>query len=97
MPPTENSKVLVQPITRSWTCVDPVCGVTLHVQRTGLALMPETACPLYSLQGLEKEQAHKESCSEDYTRGVTKIGHLVFTSAFPRRSMCVCVPKRSYM
>ena len=43
--------VLVEPITRSWTFTDATSGATLHVQRTGLALMPESACPLYSLQG----------------------------------------------
>ena len=43
--------VLVEPITRSWTFTDPTSGATLHVQRTGLPLMPEPACPLYSLQG----------------------------------------------
>ena len=43
--------VLVEPITRSWTFADPVSGATLHAQRTQLALMPEPACPLYSLQG----------------------------------------------
>ena len=43
--------VLVQPICRTWTFAHPVTGVTLEVQRTQLPLMPEAACPLYSLQG----------------------------------------------
>ena len=51
IPKTEHSKVLVEPITRSWTFTDPISGTTMHVQRTGLPLMPEPACPLYSLQG----------------------------------------------
>ena len=51
IPETEHSKVLVEPITRSWTFTDPISGTTMHVQRTGLPLMPEPACPLYSLQG----------------------------------------------
>ena len=43
--------VLVEPITRSWSFTDSTSGATLQVQRTGLALMPEAACPLHSLQG----------------------------------------------
>ena len=43
--------VLVQPIARIWTFVDPVTRSTLKVQRTQLPLMPAPACPLYSLQG----------------------------------------------
>ena len=44
--------VLVQPIARKWTFTDPVTGVTFQVDRTQLPLMPEAACPLYSLQGM---------------------------------------------
>ena len=43
--------VLVQPLSRKWTFSDPVSKVTFQVQRTQLPLMPEAACPLYSLQG----------------------------------------------
>ena len=43
--------VLVQPLTKKWTYSDPVTGISLTVQRTQLPLMPEAACPLYSLQG----------------------------------------------
>ena len=43
--------VLVQPLCRPWTFTDPVTGATLNVKRTQLPLMPEAACPLYSLQG----------------------------------------------
>jgi len=43
--------VLVQPLCRQWTFTDPVTGFTFQVQRTQLPLMPEAACPLYSLQG----------------------------------------------
>jgi hypothetical protein len=43
--------VLVQPICRTWTFADPITGITFQVQRTQLPLMPEAACPLYSLQG----------------------------------------------
>ena len=43
--------ILVQPLCRTWTFTDPVTGRTLQVQRTQLPLMPEPACPLYSLQG----------------------------------------------
>ena len=43
--------VLVQPLCRQWTFTDPVTGFIFQVQRTQLPLMPEPACPLYSLQG----------------------------------------------
>ena len=43
--------VLVQPLCRSWTFSDPLTGATLSMRRTQLPLMPEPACPLYSLQG----------------------------------------------
>ena len=43
--------VLVEPMSRQWTFTDPVTGITFQVQRTQLPLMPEAACPLYSLQG----------------------------------------------
>ena len=36
---------------KQWTFTDPVTGFTFQVQRTQLPLMPEAACPLYSLQG----------------------------------------------
>ena len=41
----------MQPLCRQWTFTDPVTGFTFQVQRTQLPLMPEAACPLYSLQG----------------------------------------------
>ena len=44
--------ILVQPLGRQWSFTDPVTGRTLQVQRTQLPLMPESACPLYSLQGM---------------------------------------------
>ena len=37
---------------KSWTFTDPVAGATLTVSRTQLPLMPASACPLYSLQGM---------------------------------------------
>ena len=43
--------VLVQPLCRKWTFMDPVTGFAFQVQRTQLPLMPEASCPLYSLQG----------------------------------------------
>ena len=43
--------VLIEPICRSWTFTDPITGAALKVSRTQLPLMPEGACPLYSLQG----------------------------------------------
>ena len=43
--------VLVQPLCRQWTFTDPVTRIAFQVQRTQLPLMPEAACPLYSLQG----------------------------------------------
>jgi hypothetical protein len=43
--------VLVEPIRRTWTFTDPSTGATIKVSRTQLPLMPESACPLYSLQG----------------------------------------------
>ena len=43
--------ILVQPLCRQWTFTDPVTGFVFEVQRTQLPLMPEPACPLYSLQG----------------------------------------------
>mgnify|MGYP003311580169 CR=1 FL=1 len=43
--------VLVQPLCRQWTFTAPVTGFNFEVQRTQLPLMPEAACPLYSLQG----------------------------------------------
>ena len=43
--------ILVQPLSRQWSFTDPVTGRTLQVTRTQLPLMPEPACPLYSLQG----------------------------------------------
>ena len=43
--------VLVQPMCRQWTFTDPDTGFTFKVKRTQLPLMPEAACPLYSLQG----------------------------------------------
>ena len=43
--------VLVEPMSRTWTFTDPGTGATLTVSRTQLPLMPEAACPLYSLQG----------------------------------------------
>jgi hypothetical protein len=43
--------VLIEPISRTWTFTDPVTEVTFKVSRTQLPLMPEAACPLYSLQG----------------------------------------------
>ena len=44
--------VLVEPMRRSWMFTDPVTGATLKVSRTQLPLMPASACPLYSLQGM---------------------------------------------
>ena len=43
--------ILVQPMSRQWSFTDPVTGFAFQVQRTQLPLMPESACPLYSLQG----------------------------------------------
>ena len=43
--------VLVQPLCRQWTFTDPLTGFVFQVKRTQLPLMPEAACPLYSLQG----------------------------------------------
>ena len=43
--------VLVQPLCRQWTFTDPLTGFVFQVKRTQLPLMPEGACPLYSLQG----------------------------------------------
>jgi hypothetical protein len=43
--------ILIEPITRTWTFVDPATGSTLSVKRSQLPLMPAQACPLYSLQG----------------------------------------------
>ena len=43
--------VLVQPLCRQWTFTDPLTGFVFQVKRTQLPLMPEPACPLYSLQG----------------------------------------------
>jgi hypothetical protein len=43
--------VLVEPIRRTWTFTDPSTGAIIKVSRTQLPLMPESACPLYSLQG----------------------------------------------
>ena len=43
--------VLVQPLCRQWNFTDPHSGVVFQVKRTQLPLMPEAACPLYSLQG----------------------------------------------
>jgi hypothetical protein len=43
--------VLVEPICRTWSFIDPVRGATFKVSRTQLPIMPEAACPLYSLQG----------------------------------------------
>ena len=43
--------ILVQPLCRQWSYTDPVSGFVFQVQRTQLPLMPESACPLYSLQG----------------------------------------------
>ena len=44
--------VLVEPMRRSWKFADPVTGATLTVSRSQLPLMPASACPLYSLQGM---------------------------------------------
>jgi len=43
--------VLVEPIIRTWMFTDSVTTYTFKVSRTQLPLMPEAACPLYSLQG----------------------------------------------
>ena len=43
--------ILVQPMSRQWSFTDPVTGFVFQVKRTQLPLMPEAACPLYSLQG----------------------------------------------
>ena len=42
---------VLQPMSRQWSFTDPVTGFAFQVQRTQLPLMPESACPLYSLQG----------------------------------------------
>ena len=42
----------IEKMRRSWMFTDPVTGVTLKVSRTQLPLMPASACPLYSLQGM---------------------------------------------
>ena len=42
---------VLEPISRTWTFTDPVTGVSLKISRTQLPLMPEAACPPYSLQG----------------------------------------------
>ena len=36
----------------NWKFADPVTGATLTVKRSQLPLMPASACPLYSLQGM---------------------------------------------
>jgi hypothetical protein len=43
--------ILVEPITRQWTFVDPDSNASLSVRRSQLPIMPAEACPLYSLQG----------------------------------------------
>jgi hypothetical protein len=43
--------VLVEPLCKPWSYTDPRSKATLQVSRTQLPLMPEAACPLYSLQG----------------------------------------------
>ena len=43
--------VLIEPLLRTWSFVDPTTRMLLHVSRSGLALMPAEASPLYSLQG----------------------------------------------
>ena len=47
--------MLIQPVTRTWTFTDPVTGIAFQVDRTQLPLMPEAACPLYSLQGMTSD------------------------------------------
>jgi hypothetical protein len=44
--------ILVEPMRRTWKFADPVTGATLTVSRSQLPLMPASACPLYSLQGM---------------------------------------------
>jgi len=43
--------VLIKPLKRPWTFTDKNSGVTLHVKRSQLPLMPADACSLYALQG----------------------------------------------
>jgi len=43
--------ILVEPMCKPWSFTDPISGVTIKVKRSQLPLMPEAACPLYSLQG----------------------------------------------
>ena len=43
--------ILIEPITRQWTFVDPDSNQSLSVKRSQLPIMPAEACPLYSLQG----------------------------------------------
>ena len=43
--------ILIEPITRQWTFVDPDSNASLSVKRSQLPIMPAAACPLYSLQG----------------------------------------------
>ena len=43
--------VLIEPLPRTWSFVDPTTRMLLHVSRSGLSLMPAEASPLYSLQG----------------------------------------------
>ena len=43
---------LVEPICRTWTFLDKGCTeVAFEMSRSQLPMMPEAACPLYSLQG----------------------------------------------
>ena len=43
--------VLIEPMSRTWSFLDPGSRVVLQVSRSQLPLMPAKACPLYSLQG----------------------------------------------
>ncbi len=41
----------MEPICRCWALVDPDTDATFEMSRSQLPIMPEAACPLYSLQG----------------------------------------------